>query len=1181
MNIQITSRAMTILVTLALLFSLMGTSVTPVSAAETRDIVILGTSDLHGNVDNYDYFTDSVPTGSSQRGLTKILSYVKTVRASNPNTILIDNGDTIQGNPLAYYFNMIDTTVENPLAVAMKNMGYVSMTVGNHEFNYGPAVFNKFKAEAGFPMLSANVTGCRDYTFAPYVIQDVDGVQVGILGLTPPAVTHWERPENIVDCVFGDAMAAANHYVPIMRAEGADVIVVAAHTGEDETYGYGRDENFVKYLANEVLGIDVILAGHAHANIPGKLINGVLVTEPNYHGRNISDIRIQVSGSGSDWTVTAKSATSQSMNTTPPTVEDPELAGFMKPYHDATVAYINTPIGTATDAFPGGFQARVADGPMADLINQVQMEAAAEAGFPVEASLAALFNDGAKLNAGPIKLKDAFAVYIYDNTLYVIEATGQMIKDELEWTANYFNQYLYFDPGGVKVNSAVRDYNYDLWSGIEYKLDVTKPVGQRVVDLRLNGEPLAMDQVVRVALNNYRATGRPEFKTATILYQSTTEVRELITNWIMERGTISPSDVSVQNFTLLPPANTWLSTTAAQPVTPSDYADLLWTAFNGTRDDYLTFPGYKGPHGKTINRQESFFILGGAIDHLADITADRSVLKGYSDVNRLLGWAKDPTALLIQAGIFIPTNNKLFPTQLVTNAEALAWVREARYPLYTFLSTNDFHGQLETGKLVSNKPVGGAAFNMTYINNYRALNPLGTSLFDAGDIMQGTPISNLLKGESVIDVYNQMGYQTAVVGNHEFDWGQATLQDRITQAGFPFLGANIYYEGTDTHPEWLDPTAMFTVKGQQVGVIGVTSMYTSTIVMAGALDGLEIRDPAPVVSQYAAELRAAGADVVIVLAHMPDVYGGAVTQEMATLGIPGVDLIISGHSHSGYTGKLNNVPIIQQWNSGTAIGVSDLRYDRLYRNIASSNLQVVTTYNAGITPNAEIAAIVADYQAEIAPIVNAVKASTSGIVSRGPDRYTMEVPMGDLIADAQAWKGGTQIAFMNPGGIRADIAYSTYPHDITYGDFFIVQPFDNKLVTMNLTGAQIYAVLEQQFKPPQSSMKLLQVSGIKYSFNTSLPVGSRIISLTLTDGTPILNDASATYSVTMNEFIATGGDGFTVFLGGTDVTRIGVSDLDALIEYVQLKYGVPPANTPIDPTIYPDGRITNATPVTP
>ncbi len=671
-----TWRALSMLMAFAILISLVGIPSSPAFALETRSIVVLGTSDIHGNVDNYDYFTDSVPTGSAQRGLTKVQTYVKGVLATNPDAILIDNGDTIQGTPLVYKFGVLDTVTPNPMALAMNTMKYTAATVGNHEFNYGPAVFTNYQSQADFPLLSANVTGCVGYTFQPYTIKDVSGVKVGILGLTPPAVVHWERPENIVGCVFEDAMAAANRYVPEMKAAGADVIVVAAHTGLDETYGYGREENFAKFLANEVPGIDVILAGHAHALVASQVVNGVLVTEPGYHTRNISDIRITVEGSGEDWAVTAKSSTAPAMGAT---AEDAELYGLMKPYHDATVAYINTPIGTATDAFPGGFPARIADGPMADLINQVQMDAAAAAGFPVEASLAALFTNQAQLSAGPIKLKDAYAVYIYDNTLYVIQATGQQIKDELEWTANYFNQYSY-EPAGVTVNSAVRDYNYDLWSGIEYKLDVTKPVGQRVVELKLNGQPLAMDQVVNVALNNYRATGK--FPTAPKLYQSTTEVRELITNWIMERGTISPSDVFVQNWSMLPPPNTWLSSTAATFITRSDYADLLWTAFDGSRDNYLKFPTMDEPPLTNLKREQSFFLLADkAMEDLQDIEIDRSVLKGYSDVNRLSGWAKDATAFLIQTGIFVPSGNQLLPKQLVTNSEALGWVREA-YALY-------------------------------------------------------------------------------------------------------------------------------------------------------------------------------------------------------------------------------------------------------------------------------------------------------------------------------------------------------------------------------------------------------------------------------------------------------------------------------------------------------------------
>jgi 2',3'-cyclic-nucleotide 2'-phosphodiesterase/3'-nucleotidase len=1060
------------------------------------------------------------------------------------------------------------------MALSMNTMGYVAATVGNHEFNYGPDVFNKFQSEANFPLLSANVTGCRDYTFIPYTIVEVNGVQVGILGLTPPAVVHWERPENIVDCVFGDAVEAAQTYVPEMRAAGADVIVVAAHSGLDETYGYGREENFVKYLANEVSGIDVILAGHAHALVASQTINGVLVTEPNYQARNISDIRITVTGSDADWTVTAKSSTAPAVAAL---AEDANLLALLQPYHTATVTYINTPIGTATGDFPGGFTARVADGPMADLINLVQTEAADAAGFPVEASCAALFTNDAKLTAGPIKLKDAYAVYIYDNTLYVIEATGQMIKDELEWTANYFNQY-YYEPTGVTVNSAVRDYNYDMWSGIEYKLDVTKPVGERVVELNLNGEPLAMDQVVRVALNNYRATGR--FPNATILYQSTTEVRQLITDWIIDRGTIAPSDVFVKNWSLIPSANFWMSSTATQPVLREEYADLLWSAFDGNSEDYLRVPSDKGKIGANYNRESALFLLvNKAMGDSRDIGMDMKVLNSYTDRKTISSWAKGSIAYTLIANIFTPSGNKILPKQKATNAEALAWVREARYPLFTFISTNDFHGQLETGKVVSSKLVGGAAYNMTYINNYKALNPFGTVLLDAGDMMQGTPISNLLFGESVIDVYNQMGYKAAVTGNHEFDWGLDVLQDRMAQADFPILVANIFIEGTDERPDWAVPTTMLYVKGEHIGVIGVTSKDTPSIVMAGVTEGLEFRDVGPIVEQLAAELRDQGATMVIVLAHMPDVYGGVVSGEMLNVAVPGVDLIISGHSHSGYTGKINGIPIIQQYSSGTAIGVSNLIYDRLIDGVVNSSLQVITTYNQDVTPDPTIAGMVADYQAEIAPIVNEVKASTTGLISRGPDRYTVEVPMGDLIADAQRWKGGTQIAFMNPGGIRADIGYTTYPHDITYGDFFTVQPFDNKLVTLTLTGSQIYALLDQQFKPPQGSMKLLQQSGLIYHYNLSLPVGSRITSITLTDGTPVLPD-STPYSVTCNEFLATGGDGFSVFLSGTDATRIGVSDLDALIEYVQYLYGVPPDNTPIDPTVYPtiEGRMINDTP---
>lgn len=1160
-------RVTTMMVVLVTLLSLFTTSVmaAPVGAvAETRNIVVLATSDIHGNVRNYDYFTDATPSTNSGRGLTKVYTYVKNALLANPNTILVDNGDTIQGTPLSYYFDMVDTSVKNPLALAMNTMGYVSATVGNHEFNYGPAVFNKYQEDANFPMLAANVTGCRDYNFEPYTIKTIDGVDVGILGLTPPAVPHWERPENIVGCVFGDAIAAAAQYVPLMRAAGADVIVVTAHAGTDETYGYGLEEDFVPTLANTVPGIDVIVAGHAHSTIASQIINGVLVTEPNYQASRVSNIKISLTGSGSDWAVSTKSSTVDQVNTL---AEDPTLLGLMMPYHNATVAYINQPIGTATDAFPGGTPARIADGPMADLINRVQMDSAAAAGFPVQASLAALFNDNAKLSAGPIKLKDAYAVYIYDNTLYVVDATGQQIKNELEWTAGYFNQY-YYEPTGV-TGGTMPAYNYDLWAGIDYKIDVTKPVGQRVVELKLNGAPIAMDQIVRIALNNYRATG--QFKDAPRLYQSTTEVRQLITDWISARGTISPSDVFVQNYTLLPPVNTWVSTMTANPAGRSDYADLVWTAFGGNRDDYMKIPSDKGPAGATINREGAVWLLGSkAMVNLRPDSMDMSVLNAYADKSKLSAWAKNPMSYVLSMGIFLPTGNKLMPQQTLTNSEALSLIREARYPLFTFLSTNDFHGQVEP-KAVSGKMMGGSDYIMSYINNNRVLNPLGTTLLDGGDIMQGTPVSNLLQGASVIDIYNHMGYKAAVVGNHEFDWGIAGMQTRMSQAQFPILVANIFNTGTDTRPTWAVPTTMFRVKDQMIGVIGVTSKDTPTIVMAGNTVGLEFRPAGPIVTQLAAELRAAGATMVVVLAHMPGTQSGtSVSGELTGVAVPGVDLIISGHAHTKIAAAYNGIPVIQEYSSGTALGISNLRYDRVNYRVGTYNLQVIDTLDASVTPDAGITSLIKFYKDQIAPIVNQVKGTTLGPILKAANA-SGESAMGNLLTDAQRWKAGTQIAFTNPGGVRADIVYLTYPHDVTFGDLLTVQPFDNKLVTLNLTGTQIYALLEQQF----AVNRILPVSGLKYTYNLTLPAGSRITSLTLNDGTPILADATV-YSIACNEYIATGGDGFSVFLGATNVARIGVSDLDALVDYIAFKFGTPPAHTPIDPTLYPviEGRIT-------
>lgn len=1221
--------------------------VSPIGAAESKTIRIIGTSDIHGQTQNWDYFSDTAIT-RYRRGMAKICTYVNQVRASNPNTIVIDNGDTIQGTPLNYLFNVLTTTVTNPMAVAMNAISYTSMTLGNHEFNFGMAVLNKFISEVNFPVLAANVRRTTDQSlvFTPYLLQEVDGVQVGILGLTNTSVPHWERPENINGFVFTNPVQEAQTFVPEMRAAGADIIVIAAHSGTDFTYGYGHEENFILDLANQVAGVDVILAGHAH-KLENTSVNGALIVEPRNAAQEVCDVTINLSGSGADWTVSSKSASVSSMDAL---VEDAGFLTLLKPYHYGTVAYVNTPVGEALGAFPGGFPARVQDAPTADLINRVQTEAAQEAGFAVDASLAALFTDSACLAAGPVKLKDIYGLYIYDNTLYVVEATGQIVKNALEQSAKYFNLYDY-SPSGPTKNPAVRDYNYDMWSGISYRIDITKPAGQRIIDLKLQGIPLSMDQTLLVALNNYRATG-DWFKGCKTLYSSTTEVRDLIVDWIKDHSPLDPNAIFEKNWSLYPD----LFLRPNDLIDRGTFLDLVENVFGQpSQDTYLfsdtrrstaiivdasqgTFQFFQGEHPYgvrptgPINARDgllkfgykandlylnaSLSLRGGpsiatAIDRrsgrsyvllsrdtasafnaeraltylinqgmagIATPVTDWNVLEAYSDGSAISPWATSAFTYGHEIGLFF-AQSLLNPQASLTNATALTWMRETRCPPITFLCTNDFHGQLEPSSVKDSsgvyQPAGGAAFDITYISQYKAYNPVGTFLVDEGDSMQGTPISNLLRGSSVIDVFNYMEYTASVFGNHEFDWGQEILEERVNQANFPRLSCNILLEGTDERPPWIQPYVIVKAKEVTIGLIGATTLETPSIVMPGNLAGLEFRDAAPIINSLAAELRAKGVDMIVVLAHMGGAQDGSgiITGEVAELArrLVGVDFIASGHSHTKLTGYVNNIPIIQQYSSGTALGIANLNYDRRFGGLYFSNLNVVTTWNAGIIPDPTIDAIVQKYKAQIAPLVNRAIGTINAPIIR-TQNAAGESALGNLIADAQRWCTNAQVAFMNPGGIRKDlpnVSSPVYPHDVTWGEVYAVQPFDNELITMDLTGTQIATLLEQQWPPTQTATRTLQISGLRYAYKPANPPGSRILSLSLSDGTPI--DPGLTYRVVCNIFLAGGGDLFAVFRQGTNVYHTGISDLNGLVDYIQSHWGNPPNNTPFTAEI--EGRI--------
>lgn len=564
-------RLTVVAVLVALLLPLFASGATLSAQTDGTTITVLQTSDLHGNLIPWDYYGNK----PAEWSLSKVATLVKQERATDPDLLLLDAGDTIQGTPLAYYYNMIDTTTPHPMAATMNALGYDLSAIGNHEFNYGQAVLDRYRTQASFPILSANIRNTDgSEAFQSYIIKDVKGVKVGILAMTTPAIPNWEKPANIEGLRFDDPVETAKTYVPRMRAEGADVVIVVQHIGweripkdsgkpeswltDESTWndsGSLPNENTSIRLAKEVPGIDVILAGHSHLNVPKAVINGVLLTEPSYWGRVLGKVTLDLKNVDGKWQVVSKDSTTIPVTDVAP---DPEITAIAQPYHDQTIQYISTPIGTATAEFEGGPKARYQDSPLADLINAVQAKAAADAGYPVDISLAAIFTDQGMIPQGQIALRDAYSVYIYDNTLYVMQINGDILRRALERDAEYFKQLdpaaLPEDPKGV-VSDNARDYNWDIYTGIDYTIDVTRPAGERVTKLQLNGQDVTPEQTMRIAINNYRASGGGAFsmfREGTIVWQSTYEVRDLIADYVQEKQTIDPQAINVKNFTLVP-----------------------------------------------------------------------------------------------------------------------------------------------------------------------------------------------------------------------------------------------------------------------------------------------------------------------------------------------------------------------------------------------------------------------------------------------------------------------------------------------------------------------------------------------------------------------------------------------------------------------------------------------------
>ncbi|SEL36266.1 5'-nucleotidase [Variovorax sp. YR750] len=513
-------------------------------------------------------------------------------------------------------------------------------------------------------------------------------------------------------------------------------------------------------------------------------------------------------------------------------------------------------------------------------------------------------------------------------------------------------------------------------------------------------------------------------------------------------------------------------------------------------------------------------------------------------------------------------------------------------------------------------PAGGAAYMASAIASLKAQNP-NNAVVSAGDMIGASPlVSALFLDESTIEAVNAMKIDFNAVGNHEFDKGQTELlrmknggcakntalepcrvNKSFPGANFGFLAANtVKGDGNTLFPATGMKTFAKDGATVKVAFIGMTLKGTPNIVTPAGVAGLTFKDEADTANALIPQLKSQGADAIVVVIH----EGGTTTvgyNDKSCTGLSGdilpilnkldsaVDVVISGHTHRSYVcdyGKTNPAKpflLTSAGQYGTLLTDINLTIDTKTRKVTAKTADNVIVqgeaYTSGATTvaltdqypvfgkNQEVAALISQYLAIAGPLVQRVVGSLTTTATRAQDPQTKESVLGDLIADAQlaatspAGKGAAQIAFMNPGGVRADLAPAG-DGSVTYGQIFAVQPFGNSLVVKTMTGAQIKAVLEQQFNSGSNTTTspkvLLPSASFKYSFNLSAPAGSRITNMSL-NGTAMADGTS--YRVTMNSFLATGGDNFTAFNQGTDALG-GDQDVDALEAYIK-------ANSPLAP----------------
>ncbi|MDV4151577.1 5'-nucleotidase C-terminal domain-containing protein [Clostridium sp. AL.422] len=1021
----------------------------------TETIQILATTDLHGRFTPFDYARATKSDG----GLTQIATLVEQERAKNDNTILVDNGDTIQGN----YNHLFLKDKVNPMILGLGEIGYDSYSFGNHEFNFGMdklfEITNQAKS-ANIAVLCANLYKDGKRVFQAYNMKTLkNGVKVATIGVVTPHITKWDGPNLVGYEPTNPAQEVAKVIEEIKKTEGgADVYVVTAHMGYENEYGSGDS---AKEVAEKNQDVDIVIMGHSHMADLNKTAGNAILIQPTNNAGSLGKVEISLTKKDGKYEITSKKG---SFISTSKVVEDTELGNKLSEYDERAKEDANTVIGNLKghdladkNEIADIPESLVRDQGVTDFVNEVQLYNSSkhltDKGInPSDVylvSAAALFDADSNMKSGEIKKSDVSKIYKYDNKLYTIKTTGKQLKTFMEWTASIYNTFNNGDLT-VSLNPNIRLYQYDMFDGISYEINISKAAGSRIENVKFekDGKIVEDTDVVYLSVNNYR-------------YDS-------VLSGLFEAGT-HEKIYDTNNDSI------------------SDMRDLI--------TDYIV-----NVKGSTIERN---------ID-------DNWKLTGVNYDEKLRAEA----VKLVNDGVIkIPASEdgRTPNVKSLTINDVLVAKNLKRIELISF---NDLHGNVqESGKNVGIAKLASAIKEKTILNgfsNYEAI-PLS-----AGDLYQGTAISNLTKGAPVNEFLKDIKIPASSVGNHEFDWGKDLIAKWAEQGNFDFLAANIIDKNTGKPVTWADPYKIIEVDGVKIGLIGVTTPETAYKTTPANVADLTFEDPSISVQKYADKLRNEDkVNAVVVLSHLGATTDktGKTTGEAVDLAnkVKNVDAIIAAHDHQFTNAEVNGIKIIEAGYNGRALGLLTFDFDNTGKLVElNANLDMLFERSSTIVPDEASANIVKKYESELEPILKERVADLDKDLSH--DRNEGLTPLGIVVSETMRKVTGVDIAITNGGGIRAPLSMGV----LTMGDLYTILPFDNTLVTMELKGMDIKAALEHGIMPENFGWG--QFSGVKVWYDKNAEAGNRITSIRLADGTPL--DMDKYYTVVVNDFMATGGDGY-------------------------------------------------------